>query len=164
MDKNDSTLARKKATDTIDFATAVAENNENDKPFDGEGLFARDVDGRLLRVKQSTADDFDTDVSLSIDGRPVVVKKAMPLRDSQAQSFAIPTVTRFPDPPQFMMRHRRRLFRAYQISTRFQRYVTRNIYRRWACVAYALLRRPRKHVGEFVVNWSLPACSMFRKG
>ena len=48
-----------------------------------EGLFARDVDGQLIRVRKATADDFDQEVKLTIDGREVTVKKAVPQRDSQ---------------------------------------------------------------------------------
>ena len=50
---------------------------------DDEGLFARDVDGQLIRVEQATASELDEDVRLTIDGRDVVVKKAVPTRDSQ---------------------------------------------------------------------------------
>ncbi len=48
-----------------------------------EGLFARDVDGQLIRVRKATADDFDQPVQLTIDGYAVTVKKAVPQRDSQ---------------------------------------------------------------------------------
>ncbi len=50
---------------------------------DEEGLFARDVDGQLIRVEKATASELDQDVRLTIDGREVVVKKAVPTRDSQ---------------------------------------------------------------------------------
>lgn len=71
------------ATQSIDFGAAVADRDESSKPYDDEGVFARDVDGRLIRIDRSTAADFDTDVRLSIDGREVTVKKAVPRRDSQ---------------------------------------------------------------------------------
>ena len=48
-----------------------------------EALFARDLDGQLIRFTDATLDDLDADVKLSIDGREVVVKKAVPLRNSQ---------------------------------------------------------------------------------
>jgi Fe-S-cluster-containing hydrogenase component 2/CRP-like cAMP-binding protein len=50
---------------------------------DDEGLFARDVDGQLIRVERATADELDDDVTLTIDGREVTVKKAVPECDSQ---------------------------------------------------------------------------------
>ena len=50
---------------------------------DDEGLFARDVDGQLIRVEKATASELDQDVHLTIDGREIVVKKAVPTRDSQ---------------------------------------------------------------------------------
>jgi CRP-like cAMP-binding protein/Fe-S-cluster-containing dehydrogenase component len=48
-----------------------------------EGLFARDIDGHLVRMDAATAEDLDRDVSLTIDGRPVTVKKAVPATDAQ---------------------------------------------------------------------------------
>ena len=48
-----------------------------------EGLFARDIDGRLVRLDAATAEDLDRDVALTIDGRPVTVKKAVPATDAQ---------------------------------------------------------------------------------
>ncbi len=50
---------------------------------DDEGLFARNVDGQLIRVEKATAAELDEDVTLTIDGRKVTVKKAVPTRDSQ---------------------------------------------------------------------------------
>jgi CRP-like cAMP-binding protein/Fe-S-cluster-containing hydrogenase component 2 len=48
-----------------------------------EGLFARDIDGQLLRMDKVTADDFAKLVTIKIDGQEVTVPKAVPLRDSQ---------------------------------------------------------------------------------
>jgi len=48
-----------------------------------ESLFARGLDGQLIRLVPATAKDFDADVSLIIDGREMTVKKAVPIRDSQ---------------------------------------------------------------------------------
>ncbi len=48
-----------------------------------EGLFSRDIDGQLVRLVDSTASDYATDIHLKIDGRAVTVKKAVPTRDSQ---------------------------------------------------------------------------------
>ncbi len=52
-------------------------------PYDEEGLFARDVNGQLIRVERATAADFDTDIHVTIDGTALTVKKAVPQRDSQ---------------------------------------------------------------------------------
>ncbi|HEY6563577.1 MAG TPA: 4Fe-4S dicluster domain-containing protein, partial [Pirellulaceae bacterium] len=65
---------------TIDFS---ALQSTGARPYDDEGLFARDVDGQLIRVEKATANDFDTDVHLRIDGQSLVLKKAVPQRDSQ---------------------------------------------------------------------------------
>jgi len=48
-----------------------------------EALFARDVEGQLIRFTDATLKDLDEDIKLSIDGQLMVVKKAVPLRSSQ---------------------------------------------------------------------------------
>jgi CRP-like cAMP-binding protein/Fe-S-cluster-containing dehydrogenase component len=48
-----------------------------------EGLFSRDVNGRLVRMDKATADDYGKQVTVTIDGRPVTVPKAVPSTDSQ---------------------------------------------------------------------------------
>lgn len=80
MDNQEFDRLRALASQNIDFAAGF---EERAKTFDDEGLFARDIDGRLVRVNRATAADFDADVRLTIDGREVTVKKALPLRDSQ---------------------------------------------------------------------------------
>jgi CRP-like cAMP-binding protein/Fe-S-cluster-containing dehydrogenase component len=46
-----------------------------------EGLFARDMDGRLIRYDAATRAELDKDVTLEIDGQKVVVKKAVVATD-----------------------------------------------------------------------------------
>src|SRR5262245_51515292 len=48
-----------------------------------EGLFARDVNGQLIRIEPAQRQDYDRRVSVVIDGRAVTVPLAMPLTDSQ---------------------------------------------------------------------------------
>jgi Fe-S-cluster-containing hydrogenase component 2/CRP-like cAMP-binding protein len=48
-----------------------------------EALFARDIDGQLIRAADATLNDLEQDVRVTIDGQPIVVKKAVPLRNSQ---------------------------------------------------------------------------------
>jgi len=50
-----------------------------------EGLFARDLDGRLIRYDAATREELDKEVSLEIDGQQVVVKKAVAARDEQGK-------------------------------------------------------------------------------
>jgi len=50
-----------------------------------DGLFARGIDGQLVRMDKVTAADFDTRITIRIDGRPVTVPKAVPLADSQGK-------------------------------------------------------------------------------
>ncbi len=52
-------------------------------PPENEGMFGRDIDGRLIRVVKASAADFTEMVSLSIDGLELKVHKAVPTRDSQ---------------------------------------------------------------------------------
>ena len=51
-------------------------------PPENEGMFGRDIDGRLIRVVKAAAADFAELVTLSIDGRKLSVYKAVPTRDS----------------------------------------------------------------------------------
>lgn len=53
-----------------------------------EALFARDLDGQLIRATDATLDDLDLDMHISIDGNPFAVKKAVPLRNSQGVILA----------------------------------------------------------------------------
>lgn len=48
-----------------------------------EALFARDIDGQLIRAADATLQDLDQEIHLTIDGVPITVKKATPLRNSQ---------------------------------------------------------------------------------
>ena len=48
-----------------------------------EGLFARDLDGRLIRYDAATREELDKEVALEIDGQTVVVKKAVVACDEQ---------------------------------------------------------------------------------
>ncbi len=50
-----------------------------------DGLFARDIDGQLVRMDKVTAADFEKQITISIDGRPVTVPKAVPLTDAQGK-------------------------------------------------------------------------------
>ena len=68
--------------DAGDVSFDVVDLVEEVRP-DEEGLFARDVDGQLIRVERATASELDQDVNLTIDGREITVKKAVPTRDSQ---------------------------------------------------------------------------------
>ncbi len=50
-----------------------------------EGLFARDVDGRLIRAERATLADLQKKVRLKIDGQEIIVNKAVPETDSQGR-------------------------------------------------------------------------------
>lgn len=71
-----------KANSAVDFSAVMANAA---RPSEEEGLFARDVDGHLIRVRKATASDFDEDVHLKINGTPITVKRAVPLLDSEGE-------------------------------------------------------------------------------
>jgi len=50
-----------------------------------EGLFARDLEGRLIRYDAATREELDKEVTLEIDGQKVVVKKAVVASDEQGK-------------------------------------------------------------------------------
>src|SRR3954451_11217678 len=47
-----------------------------------EGLFSRDVNGQLVRLDAPTQSDYDKQVTLEIDGQPITVPLAEPLKDA----------------------------------------------------------------------------------
>ena len=49
---------------------------------DDEGLFSRDVNGQLVRLDAPTESDYEKNVTLQIDGVPVTVPLAEPLKDA----------------------------------------------------------------------------------
>ena len=51
--------------------------------WEEEALFARDMQGQLIRTVAATQMDYDADVTLTIDGEKVSIKKAVPMMDSQ---------------------------------------------------------------------------------
>jgi Fe-S-cluster-containing dehydrogenase component/CRP-like cAMP-binding protein len=51
--------------------------------WEEEGLFARDVQGQLIRVRPATAREYDELVTVLVDDREVRVPRAVPLTDAQ---------------------------------------------------------------------------------
>ena len=49
---------------------------------DDEGLFSRDLNGQLVRLDAPTESDYTKTVTLQIDGQPVSVPLAEPLKDA----------------------------------------------------------------------------------
>jgi len=49
---------------------------------DDEGLFSRDINGQLVRLDAPTADDYEKEVSIQIDGQTLRVRVAKPLTDA----------------------------------------------------------------------------------
>lgn len=53
------------------------------RSWEEEGLFARDVNGQLIRAEEATARQYAEYVTVTIDGQPVSVPRATPAVDSQ---------------------------------------------------------------------------------
>ncbi len=49
---------------------------------DDEGLFSRDINGQLVRLDAPTESDYERVITLQIDGQPVTVPMAEPLKDA----------------------------------------------------------------------------------
>jgi CRP-like cAMP-binding protein/Fe-S-cluster-containing dehydrogenase component len=52
-------------------------------PYETETLFSRDINGQLVRLDPVTANDFEAEITIKIDGQEVKVNKAVPMTDSQ---------------------------------------------------------------------------------
>lgn len=50
---------------------------------DDEGLFVRDIGGQLVRLDPPTDEDYHQAIQVQVDGHPVQVPKAQPLKDAQ---------------------------------------------------------------------------------
>ena len=95
-----------------------------------DGLFARDIDGQLVRMDKVTAADFEKQITIKIDGREVTVPKAVPQTDSQGKP------PRFTTPPP-------RPMRVIPRGTRSRFSAIRSISIRSASAASAVWRSPR---------------------
>ena len=51
--------------------------------WEEEGLFARDVNGQLIRAEKAVREDYEQLITLTIDGEEVTVPKAVPTKDAQ---------------------------------------------------------------------------------
>jgi CRP-like cAMP-binding protein/Fe-S-cluster-containing dehydrogenase component len=66
--------------------TDLSQEDQEDRAeweWSDEGLFARDLEGRLIRYDAATREELDKEVTLEIDGQKVVVKKAVVASDEQ---------------------------------------------------------------------------------
>jgi len=67
-----------------DSAGAI-EERESEYEWADEGLFTRDLAGRLIRYDAATREELDREVTLTIDGQEVKVKKAVVATDEQGR-------------------------------------------------------------------------------
>jgi ferredoxin len=58
--------------------------------WEEEGLFARDLQGQLIRVEPATQRDYSTIIEVEIDGQTIAVPKAVPKTDSQGNILLDP--------------------------------------------------------------------------
>ena len=66
-------------------STSRIDEDRDQWEWSDEGLFARDLDGRLIRYDAATREELDKEVTLEIDGQKVVVKKAVVATDEQGK-------------------------------------------------------------------------------
>ncbi|MCE9605163.1 MAG: cyclic nucleotide-binding domain-containing protein [Planctomycetia bacterium] len=77
----------------------MSDGNREVTVIEEESLFARDIDGQLVRLDQVVADDLQKSITIVIDSREVTVPKAVPATDAQgnirrdAQGRPIPRAT-----------------------------------------------------------------------
>lgn len=57
--------------------------DEFQQSWEEEGLFARDVAGQLIRVVEASERDYFQQVTVTIDGQPICVPRAVPATDAQ---------------------------------------------------------------------------------
>src|SRR4029078_10759879 len=57
--------------------------NEFQPSWEEEGLFARDVNGQLVRVVDASEQDYFQQVTVTIDGQAIRVPRAVPTTDAQ---------------------------------------------------------------------------------
>ena len=125
-----------------------------------EGLFARDVDGHLIRMDKVTAADFDRDVTLTIDGQPITVKKAVPATDSQGNVLqgrrrAGPS----PGRPRSTTRRRQLFTDDSGAAIRSRSSATATTWTRWPSAGSAWSRSPRRSAARSQPERKLlPAC------
>src|SRR5262245_7566606 len=61
--------------------------DEFQQSWEEEGLFARDVNGQLVRVVEASEQDYFQQVTVTIDGQQVRVPRAVPATDAQGNIF-----------------------------------------------------------------------------
>lgn len=69
----------------LDLSMVLGTTVPTEVQIDDEALFARDIDGHLLRMEQATAAELQQTVTLTIDGVEVTVQLAVPKTDSQGK-------------------------------------------------------------------------------
>src|SRR5262245_62091184 len=62
-------------------------HDEFQPSWEEEGLFARDVNGQLVRVVEASEQDYFQQVTVTIDGQQVRVPRAVPATDAQGNIF-----------------------------------------------------------------------------
>ena len=72
------------STRSVDQADRRGDNDPSMVPvWEEEDLFARDFEGRLIRVDKATAAELEETIKITVDGHEIEVKKAVPATDEQ---------------------------------------------------------------------------------
>ena len=56
--------------------------------WEEEGLFARDINGQLIRVVEASEQDYFRQVTVTIDGQPIRVPRAVPTSRGRSRTTA----------------------------------------------------------------------------
>ena len=59
------------------------------RSWEEEGLFARDINGQLIRVVAKTEEDYSKFVTVTVDGQQIQVAKAVPTTDAQGNIICV---------------------------------------------------------------------------
>ena len=93
-------MARSRLMSTgLEEAPPRQEGDGYDSEWVDEGLFAREADGRLIRYDAATRKELEEDVTLTIDGRKITVKKAVVATDEMGGPDSTRTARPSPGPP-----------------------------------------------------------------
>src|SRR5262249_31201091 len=72
------------STGSVELPSQFDDDELSDFPaWQEEALFARDFEGRLIRMDKATAADLEESIKITIDGHEIEIKKAVPATDEQ---------------------------------------------------------------------------------
>ena len=130
------------STRSVDQPDRRGDNDPSMVPvWEEEDLFARDFEGRLIRVDKATAAELEETIKITVDGHEIEVKKAVPATDEQGNvSGAIRRGGSSLGRRRFMTRPVSSIARRCMRPIRFRPCAIANTWIRWAFAAFAWCR------------------------